>query len=484
MIDTHKSLPWRNAMRAFAEEEDWVMSEFAGVCLGDARRTKRLIQIVRAISAQPSASFPEACGSKGALKACYRFFDTDALEASDLLEGHFLATRRRLSAESLVLVIQDTSELNYSHHPHTEGLGPLSRPDQQGLFMHSSFSMTAERVPLGLIAQKVWARPPQIGKARTRKTTRIEDKESYKWLQGLEALNEVKAHCPLTAFVMICDREADIFDLFAKARKTQVDLLVRATHDRKVDHEQGYLYKHVLAAPVVERFAISLPRRKEQKAREAGLSLRFGPVVVCPPKHRKKDALCPIALFFVHVIEESPPEGQDPVEWLLITSLTPENTEKARQILDFYTARWGIEIWHKILKSGCQIETRQLAKEERIERLIPVLSVIAFRVLMAVMLSRHLPDASCACLLDKDEWQALYCRIHNNPKPPDEPPSLYQAVLWIARLGGFIARKNDGHPGVTTLWRGFQHLNDLTIMFQIMKPSPVPPPPQKNVGKD
>jgi hypothetical protein len=184
-------------MTAFAEEEDWVMNEFGGVCLGDARCTKRLMKIVRDMSLQPSASFPEACGSQKALKACYRFFDTPSVQGSDLLDGHFEATKRRLCAEGLALVIQDTCELNYTHHPKTGGLGPLSRSDQRGLFVHSSLAMTPQRVPLGLIDQQVWAREPlEIGKAKSRKIRKIEDKESNKWLLGLEALNKTSQDCP------------------------------------------------------------------------------------------------------------------------------------------------------------------------------------------------------------------------------------------------------------------------------------------------
>lgn len=472
-------------MAAFAEEEDWVMNEFAGVCLGDARRTKRLIKIVRDMSAQPSTSFPEACGSKKALKACYRFFDTPSVQGSALLDGHLEATRRRLSAEPLVLVIQDTCELNYSHHPHTVGLGPLSRSDQRGLFVHSSLAMTPERVPLGLIDQQVWAREPlERGKAKTRKRRKIEDKESHKWLLGLEALNRTSRVAPSTSFLLVADREADIYDLFAKARQPRVDLVIRAAHDRRVDHKEGYLYKHVLASKVVERFSLHLPRRGPQPARTAVLSLRVGPVSLRPPKHRPKEALADIALYFVHVLEETPPEGQAPVEWLLLTSLCVLDIPTAKQVLDFYTCRWGIEIWHKILKSGCRIEARQLAEGERLQRLLPVCCVIAWRVLWAVMLARHLPDAPASCLLDQDEWQALYCRIHEQPEPPDTPPSLAQAVVWIAQLGGFIARKRDGHPGVMVLWRGFQHLHDLTVMFRIMRLRSPDLPSHINVGKD
>lgn len=130
------------------------------------------------------------------------------------------------------------------------------------------------------------------------------------------------------------------------------------------------------------------------------------------------------------------------------------------------------QVWHRILKSGCRIEERQLATSERLQRCLTLYSVIAWRVFYAIMLARAVPEISCSVLLEIEEWQALYCAIHSCPTPPDSPPSLAQAVRWIAQLGGFVGRRRRDHPGAETLWRGLQHLTDLTRMYRIMRPAP------------
>ena len=182
--------------------------------------------------------------------------------------------------------------------------------------------------------------------------------------------------------------------------------------------------------------------------------------------------------------EAAPPEGSAPIEWPLLTTcpvLTPDLTpEQALQCVAWYACRWGIEVWHKILKSGCQIEARQRESAERLQRCVTLYSVIAWRVLYATVLARTVPDLPCTVLRETAEWQALYCTTHRTPTPPATPPTLRQAIRWIAQLGGFLARTRDGEPGATTLWKGFQHLADLTTMYLIMKPIPSFP----NVGND
>jgi hypothetical protein len=182
------------------------------------------------------------------------------------------------------------------------------------------------------------------------------------------------------------------------------------------------------------------------------------------------------------VVEEQPPDEALPVEWLLLTTLAVNNIQDAIERIEWYTCRWGIEVFHKVLKSGCRIEMRQLNDAERLKRCLTLYSIIAWRILYATMLARALPDMPCTALLSGDEWQALYCAIHRVPIPPEDPPSLRQVVHWIAELGGFLGRKGDGEPGAMTLWKGFQRLPDLTLMFSIMRPSPGSK--LKNVGKE
>jgi transposase-like protein/transposase Tn5 family protein len=460
-------------MSAMAEEvSSWVMTEFAEAELGDVRRTQRLVEVATMLAQQPGASLPEACGDRAMLKAAYRFFDNEAVDPAEILASHVQATIPRLASVPVVLAVQDTTDLNWTAHPATTGLGPLGHAEQHGLLAHTTLALTPERVPLGLIAQEVWARDPAaIGQRATRKSRPIEAKESYQWLQSLQAVIKVHEHCPQTHFISVGDREADVYDLFMAPRPLGVDLLVRAAWDRRVEHPERYLWASVAAQPVAGTLTLEVPRRGAQPARVTTLTARFGRVSLRPPRHRQAEHLPTVEVFAVQVLEEHPPAGIEPLEWLLLSTWAVTTFAEAVERVQAYAARWGIEILHKVLKSGCRIEARQLESADRLHRCLAVYSVIAWRILYATMLSRTVPDMPCTALLEPEEWQALYCAIQCTPTPPPTPPTLRQAVHWIARLGGFLDRRADGEPGVTVLWKGFQHLTDLATMYRIMRPT-------------
>jgi hypothetical protein len=453
------------------DERPWAEREFGGADLHDPRRTERLVQLAAALGEHPCGSLPEALPERAELVGAYRFFANDCIDPTAILPSHVRATYQRLAAVPLVLAAQDTTLLDYTAHPATEGLGRLGNSKTQGLVVHTTLAFTLERVPLGLLAQEVWARAPGTAPAADHKTRPIADKESQKWLTSLNAVAAAKRACPATQFVSVGDREADVYDLFVAPRPAGVDLLVRAAWDRCVDHPEGYLWATVQAAPVAATVLVSLPRHGAQPARTATLTLRFRPVTLRPPRHRTKEGLAAVTLWAVLAIEPNPPPGAKALEWLLLTTVPVETVERAEERLAWYGCRWGIEVWHLVLKSGCRLEAKQLAEADRLRRCLAVLSVVAWRILYATMLARDLPDAPASLLLDRDEWEALCCAIQRVPTPPAEPPSLRQAVRWLAQLGGFQARAADGEPGVTVLWRGFQHLADLRMMYAIMKPS-------------
>ena len=273
--------------------------------------------------------------------------------------------------------------------------------------------------------------------------------------------------------------EADVDDLFLQERPSGVDLLVRAAWNRRVDHPERYLGAKVAAHPVVATLSVRAPRRGAQLARQATVSVRWCPARLCPPTHRQAEKLPTVAVWAVQALEEQPPAGCEPIEWLLLTTALVRSTVEAIARVDWYACRWGIEVWHTVLKR-CRLEARQLESGESLRRCLAVYSVIAWRRLSATLLSRTLPDAPGTALLEPEEWQALYCAIHLTPTPPATPPPLRQAVHWIGRLGGFLARRGDGEPGVTVWWKGFQHLTDLTPMYRIMRPAPRN---RKHVGK-
>jgi hypothetical protein len=458
------------------EEENWAIQEFGQAELGDKRRTERLVQLATELGKQPQGSLPEATGSVAKLKAAYRFFDNPDIEGVAILNSHLQATCQRMQTVERVLAIQDTSYLDWSHHPATRGLGPLVKPENRGLVTHSTVAFTVEGVPLGVLAQEVWARDEEtFGQLQDHHERPIEEKESNKWLKSLACLQDVCLACPDTHFVSIGDREADLYDLFLAERPEGADLLVRAAMDRRVEHEERLLWAAVKKKPVAAQLTIKIPARHGQAARTAELEIRWRKVTLHPPVRRKRENLPKITIWAVLATEKAPPPDiSSPIEWMLLTTVPVHRAQDAIEKIEWYACRWGIEVWYRILKSGCKIEDRRLASAERLIRCLALYSVIAWRILYATMLARAVPDLPCTVLLEAEEWQALFCAIHNTAIVTDKPPDLNQAVCWIAQLGGFLARKGDGDPGPMTLWKGFQHLADLTKMYRILRPHPPP----------
>lgn len=465
---------------------NWAELEFDEAELGDRRLTRRLQELAERLAERPSDSLPGACADGAELKAAYRFFDNDQVTPEAVLASHVRSTLGRLAGVAVVLAVQDTTSLDYTGHPATTGLGVLNDLQHQGFLVHTTLAITPERVPLGLLAQEVWTREASsLGKAQTRRQRPIAEKESQKWLTSLAAVKVAQAQCPTTQFISVGDREADVYDFFLVERPPGVELLIRAAWDRGVAEPQQHLWAAVAAAPVAGTLSLAVPRRAAQPgkpaqpARTAELTLRYSPVTLRPPRHRAAEHLLTVPITAVWLVEPTPPAGTPPIEWLLLTTCPVTTAAQAFTLVDYYVGRWGIEVWHKVLKSGCQIEARQLETAARLGRCLALYSVIAWRVLYATLLARAAPELPCTVLLDPDEWQALCCIIQRTATPPASPPTLRQAVRWIAQLGGFLARAADGEPGPITLWRGFQRLADHTAMYRVMRPLPH----SKDVGK-
>ena len=381
-----------------------------------------------------------------------------------------------MQAVPLVLAVQDTSLLDWTHHPATTGLGPLNAGRQQGLLAHSTLALTPDHVPMGLLQQQVWARDPEVRRENDHKTRPVAEKESQTWLTSLDAVIAARAVCPETHFVSVGDREADVYDLFLVERPVGVDLLVRAAQNRKVDGPESYLWAAMATAAIAATVTVQVGERGAQPARMAELTVRWREVTLHPPKSRAKEHLPNVTVWAVWAVERTPPSGAEPVEWLLLTTMPITTTDEALERLAWYAVRWGIEVWHKILKSGCQIEQKQLGTAYRLTTCLTLYSVIAWRILYATMVARALPEAPCTVLLDAHEWHGLSCRIHGVAIVPPKPPPLRQVVRWIAQLGGFQGRTGDGDPGVTVIWKGFQRLVDIAAMYRILHQDAVAAP--------
>jgi hypothetical protein len=468
-------------------EHDWALAEFGAAELGDVRRQARLVQLARQLAERPEVSLPQALQNGAALKAAYRFFDNADIAHEKILASHVVSSLKRLKGHEVILAVQDTTFIDYSTHLATDGLGPLHAKGGYGMVCHGTLAFTPARLPLGVLGLRLWARDPDQPQRRTTRRARpIEDKESYKWIDSVHAIAVLKAQLPDTRWVSVADRESDVFEFFTQAQALGVDVLTRAAWDRNVKGPEGLLFAGLAAAPVVAHKQLALPARGKRKARTAKLEIRACALTLECPLNGSGRGLHPIGLWGVWAYEPKPPAGVEPLDWKLLTSVPVTSTDEALERLDWYAARWGIEQWHRVLKSGCRIEQRQLESFERLRRLFTVYAVIAWRILYATMLARLVPAMACTAILNDDEWQALYCRIHHCPVPPAIPPPLKQAIRWIAQLGGFIGRVSDGEPGTQTLWQGFQELIPMTEMYRIMKQPKLTRSsrPHKNVGND
>ncbi len=439
--------------------------------LPDIRLERRFETIVGKLVAQPEASIPQAMGSWGQSKAAYRFFASDFVTAEGIRAGCAKSCIERAKRHSTVLIIQDTTSLDFTGHLKTKGLGYLETPKRMGLFVHTALAATTEGVPLGILAQDTWARDlEEYGKKHDRRKRPFEEKESVKWVKMLEASTTLLRNIKET--ITVADSEADIYELFVAEKPANAHLLIRSTHNRRVEGQARLLWDTVMQGPVKGQVSVEVGARDGKPGRTAECSVRFQTVTVYPPRnpspgprHRHK-----VTLQAVLVWEEAPPEGVEPLCWLLVTTLQVENFADALRCVGYYRQRWLVERYHFVLKSGCRIERLQLETAERIERALAVYSLVALRLLWLTHEARDTPDAPASCVLQEHEWQALYCKIHRTSTPPPEPPKLREAVRWIAQLGGFLGRKSDGEPGVMVIWRGLRRLEDIADTWLLLRP--------------
>ncbi len=453
-------------MQGSVSRAAWAAQELATANLGDARLRKRLIRIVTDKLAKPTASIPQASGDWAATKATYRFFASNQVHAAAIRAAHRDATVQRVLHHPTILVLQDTTELDYTGHPATSGLGHLDNTHCQGLKVHSGLAATLDGVPLGLLHQAVWTRDPAT-KGKKRRNRPQAEKESQRWLTTLGAVQQVVSATTIRR--VVADREADLYPLFIAPRDARTDLVVRATYDRGL--VGGDSLEQVAAqVPWQGTRTVTIPGNGSRAARIATVHVGWSSVQMLPPKDYPTPALAPRPRMQVVVVEErEPPLGVKPLRWLVWTTLAVDNWDEAVQIVEYYRQRWLIERYHFVLKSGCGIEHLQLETGARLERALAVWCVVAWRLLWLTYQARRTPDAPCTNVFATHEWQALYCTVYCTANPPVQPPSLHEAVHLVARLGGFLARTDDGEPGVKTIWRGLTRLDDTAATWLVAR---------------
>jgi len=453
----------------------WFDRELAGVGLADERLNKRLRKLVAQIGSAVGESIPLVCQDWANTKAAYRFFSNDRVSEADILAGHFQSTRERVIAiEDPVLVLHDTTEFSYqrensaaigitkSINSGRDKAGRLRSHTVCGILMHSSLAVTTEGLPLGLTAIKFWTRKKFKGTAALKKKinpTRvpIEKKESIRWLDNVRQSTELLGDPERC--VHVGDRESDIYELYCAAQEVGTHFVIRTCVDRLAGDGDHTIADEMNEVAVKGRHRVDV-RDKNGNADEAVLEIRYRKIRVLPPigKQKRYPAL---TLTVIHAEERVTPKNRKKIEWKLITDLPIGSRADAIEKLEWYALRWKIEVFHKILKSGCKAEESKLRTAQRLTNLIAVFCIISWRVFWMTMLNRSAPEAPPALALTAIEVALLDRLVNDKPRPRRKTLSHY--LTKIARLGGYLARAKDPPPGNTVMWRGLSRLTDIAL---------------------
>jgi hypothetical protein len=477
--------------------QQWCREELETADFGDQRLNERVVQVLESLADRPTASIPAALGGRTELEAAYRFFGNDKVTPEKILKPHFHATTKRCRQQRIALCAQDTSELDFTRpQQQVVGAGPLYVSSHRGAFLHMNGAFTEDGTPLGSIGAKIWAREesdskqPKLSKAareRKRRATPIEEKESIRWIEGIRAVQKLAITCPNTLCVSLSDSEGDMYDLLVEPRTTSnFHWIVRACHDRIVLDSQGnpvgVIRDSLLELPVLFTNDITIQGRKRKIAcatdlrrtsrvsRQATVEVRAGTVTVGAPFWQKR-AVPFVSVNVVLVREPHPPEGEHPIEWILLTTLPISTMEQVRSVIRYYTVRWMVEIFFRTLKSGCRIEERRFETLPRMLACTAIYMIVAWRTLYVCRLGRSCPDMDCEMIFDPAEWQSVWSVTHRGEPLPPKPPPLSVMVRLIASLGGYVDRPNRlDPPGVETVWKGLQRMRDLAWGWETFGP--------------
>jgi len=455
--------------------------EFSGLPLRDGRNRSRLGKCFSKMMSNPGKSIPDQCDSWAETKAFYRLLDHPDLSAEAVFKAHSENTLRRAreSGKRIFLAIQDTSTLNFTTHSKLEGQGLISNHDKTtGLFVHSTMLMGADSGEIhGLLGSKIFARSAKKrseGKAGARNREGIEEKESYRWLESFQMTVQAREDLSASStgpeqieVINVGDREADIYELLCLAqdhRARGAGVIVRSQHNREQAEEEGRIWESLAASEEQGRFNVKVPRKKGLKSREVTVAVRFQQMEIAVPGFKAKYHKCTQTVA-VSLVEVRSVDSNE-ICWRLVTTLPVPDLEQARLIVGWYAKRWQIEVFHRVLKTGCRVERRQMRTMDRLLPVIALDMVIAVYLMGLLSIARSRPGSPASALLGAEELNAL-CRVVPKKRQCEGPLTVEQAVLEIARLGGFLARKNDGPPGAEVLWRGIQKLHTITHAWSI-----------------
>lgn len=460
-----------------------ISAEFADADLNDLRRARRLDLVATAWAKAPAAGIPTACGGWPETLAAYRFLNSEAVLPAAIIAPHHEATVARCAGQACVVVAQDTTELDYTHMKATIGFGPLNEPHRRGCFLHSLYVVSEEGLPLGLLDTTIIIRDDEtFGTAATRKQRPIEEKESHRWVEGYRKALELARRLPDCEVFAISDREGDIYEAYEAWRDAgegpRAEWIIRANQNRALAGmavgEPNKLFAALEAAPELGTVSFKVRARTGTKkvkgntvpvSRSARTVTQVVRALKITPRPPARPGGKPKAVSFWAVLAEEtdPPAGEEPIRWLLLTSKPVTTMAEAARIIRLYLRRWDIEVFHRVLKTGCKVEGIQLKTAEAVLNALMIYLVIAWRILYLTHMGRRCPDLPCGCVFDEAEWKGACVAVKRDPEAGE--PTLAEFILIVGRLGGHLGRKSDGPPGPQSMWQGLARVRDFAIVW-------------------
>lgn len=473
----------------------WVNDEMADINIGDKRLDKRAKAVVTGLDNSTEDSFTQCFKTRAELVGAYRLFDNPFVTPDKILSGHYESTILRIKQQKVVLLVNDTSSIDYTGKDSVEGLGILESPYTKGILIHPTLAITPDRTCLGIIDSQMWSRDGDAHRkslsSEIRRNEPIEQKESFRWLASYRKACLFAQQHSETQFVSVGDRESDILELIVEAVQAKesynggADIIIRINHDRLLANEKGKkpsintlcdtiqledeeeqhkLKKRLAKAPILGEIEFTISPRDGKPERKVKQAVRATTVKLNGKKVGDKQYPS-VNVNAVCCVEENPPAGEKPICWMFFTTLPIDTLEQVINVIKFYLCRWEIEVFFKILKSGCKVEERELKTADRLKNMMTVFFILAWRIMYVMSMGRKHPDIPCSEIFEDAEWKSVY-KIMKKTEIPTICPTLGTMMFMIAQLGGYLSGKNRPPPGPKVIWRGMNKMSDFALAWE------------------
>jgi len=437
------------------DPKSWAEQTFGGVQLHDLRRTRRAVQAASNLAENPLGSLPAQMHTWKETKALYRLLDEPDVSFAALMQPHLQQTREQATCAPVVLLVQDTTAIDLSHRHKISGVGQIGNERGRGFFVQTVLAVRPQtREVLGCLAQEPFVRiPAPDGEQRSQRRKR-QERETDVWMRQVHAIGTPES---ASMWVHVGDRGADMFPFFQACRATQTPFLVRAAQNRRVqesEQEISYALTRARSWPSQASRPFEVPARHGHPGRSTQVQLAFGQMTLLPPRNEPRAGQDPVTVWVMRVWEEQAPDGEEPLEWILLTSVPTTTLAQAWERVDWYGYRWLVEDYHHCLKSGCRIEERQGPRVDGLIRLLGLLSPLAVRLWQIRGYARSPPERPAHEVIEPLLLAVVAERAGQ------APATMTIGSFWteVARLGGYLARSHDGPPGWRTIWKGWLSL--------------------------